>query len=319
MKIAITCFNLSWQAGGVRLIYEEAHALLGAGHRVIIYAPDFNEGVYPELRKGLEIRNVRPRKPAQWQYTSDNLIVRIVEKIEQERRVVAMAGQIAAAMDDDFDFVNVHDFSYKVAKFYRRRNGKAKIVWYMADPPYIYLPKDNFLYDILSRIFNYLKDFKERRYYRFIDFGKTLVSRNKKWMEERGIRTEIIWTGIDFNEFYAPPKKIEGRKTFRLLGVGALNKYRRFEDIVDAVKILRGDGVDVRAAIVCKNIWKENAYAEELRRFVGERGLASFVELMFDGATEKELKEIYATSDFLVLPILSSSAAARLWLADGSF
>lgn len=303
MKIAIVCFNLSWQAGGVRLIYEEAQALKRLGHEVVIYAPDFDERVYPELRNGLDVRNVPPAKPVEWQYTSNNLLIRIVEKLMQGRRIAGIARQLAEAMDDDFDFVNVHDFAYKTAKFYRKRNKRAKIVWYIADFPYMYLPKDNFFYDTLSRLYNYCKDLSERRYFRYVDSARTLVNRNLLWLRERGVKAEIIWTGIDFAGFYAPPKKIEGKKNFQLLGVGAINKYRRFEDIVDAAKILRAEGYDIRTVIVCKNIWKEDAYVEELNRFVDERRLSPYTKLMFEGATEKELKEIYAASDFFILPI----------------
>ncbi len=303
MKVALVCFNLSWQAGGVRLIYSEAHALKKLGHEVAIYTPEFEEKVYPDLWKGLDIRLIKPDAPPKWQYTSGNLLVRVFEKMKQRRASVAMAKKIADAMDTDFTVVNVHDFSYKIAPFYARRNPKARIVWYMADPPYMHLPKESALYDLLSRLFNWYADRAERKYFRAIHAGATLVSRNKKWMEERGIPTKITWSGIDFNHFFAPVRDIAGKKTFTLMSVGALNKYRRFEDAIEALGLIRAEGHDAKLVIVCKNIWGEDAYAKELAQFVTKKELQPHVKLLFEGATESDLKRLYATSDFFVVPI----------------
>lgn len=303
MKIALVCFNLSWQAGGVRLIYSQAHALEKLGHKVAVYTPEFDENVYPDLWKGLDIRLVAPDQPPVWQYSSSNLFVRIFEKIKQRHAAIAMAEKIAGAMDVDFEVVNLHDFSYKIAPFYVRRNPKARIVWYMADPPYMHLPKSSFLYNLLSKIFNRYADLAERKYFRAIHAGATLVKRNQKWMEERGMPTKIAWSGIDFPHFYAPPRDIAGKKSFTLMTVGALNKYRRFEDVIDALALIRKEGHDAKLVIVCKNIWKEDAYAKELARFVEDRGMRPYTRLMFEGAGEDELKNLYAASDFFVVPI----------------
>ncbi len=304
MKIAITCFNLSWQAGGVRLIYSEARALKNLGHRVIIYAPDFNPEVYPELAAELDIRAVSPPRPIFWQYKSKNLWKRIFEKLGRGRAVSLAAEKIAAAMDADFDIVNLHDFSYLLAPLYKRRNPKAKIVWTMNDPPYNYLPKSNFLYDVLSRAYNAWKDISERRYFRFVDAAVTLMEGNKKWLEERGMRAEVVWSGLDFEKFYVPlkqPKKKSDRWNF--LCVGALNRYRRFEDAISAIKILRDKGYDIFLKIVCKNIWQEDEYKKELEAFVSDHGLEKYVELLFQGVSESELPKIYAASDVLIVPI----------------
>ncbi len=303
MKIAIVCLNLSWQAGGVRLIYSTARAFKKLGHQVIIYSPEINESAYPDLRNGLDIRIIAPPQPINWQYKSKNLFMRIFEKIKRERALAATVRDMGEAMDNDFDIVNMHDFSYRIAKLYKSKNSRAKIIWTMNDPPYMYLPKDNFIYDILSRLFNFYKDIFERKYFRFIDEAVVLIGRNKKWVEERGIRGKVIWSGLDFDRFYAPLKNIFGKNKFTILGVGTLNKYRRFEDIICAVKILRERKYDVCATIVCKNIWKEDLYKEDLLGFARSEGVEREISFLFEGASDKELKNFYASSDFFVLPI----------------
>ncbi len=303
MKIAIVCFNLSWQAGGVRLIYSFAHALKKLGHAVVIYAPEINESAYPDLRKGLDIRVISPPRPIIWQYSSESLFIRMREKLARGRALTAAGRNIASAMDPDFDLVNLHDFSYQLASLYKRKNPKARIIWTMNDPPYMYLPKNRFIYDLLSRGFNLYKDFIERRFFRSIHSVAVLVSRNKAWAEARGMKAKVVWSGLEFDRFSAPPKRIEGKKEFTILGVGALNKYRRFEDIVGAVRILRERKINIRAVIVCKNIWKEDAYAAELKELARTEGVDTYVDLRFEGASDEELRAFYAASDFFALTI----------------
>ncbi len=303
MKIAIVCLNLSWQAGGVRLIYSLAHALEKPGVRVVIYAPEINESAYPDLRKGLDIRVIPSPMPIAWQYASEGLIGRTREKLARGRTLAAAGRKIAEAMDGDFDIVNLHDFSYQIAPLYKQKNPRARIIWTMNDPPYMYLPKESFLYDIASRVFNWYEDIVERKFFRFIDAVVVLVRRNKAWAEERGMKGKVVWSGLDFDGFWAPPKRIEKKNEYVVLGVGALNKYRRFEDIVYAVKILRERSFNVRAIIVCKNIWKEDTYRDKLLAYARERGVGEYINFRLDGVSDDELKRLYASSDFFVLPI----------------
>src|SRR5258708_7022872 len=124
MRIAIVCLNLSWQAGGVRLIYSLAHATERLGHTVVIYAPEVNESAYPDLRRGLDIRVVPPPLPIEWQYRATGLLGRIGEKFGRGRALSLATRAISETMDDDFDLVNLHDFSYTLAPHYKKKNPK---------------------------------------------------------------------------------------------------------------------------------------------------------------------------------------------------
>jgi len=304
MKIGIVCLNLGWQAGGVRLIYSQAHAMGKLGNQVVIYAPEINKSAYPDLRAGLDIRVIPPPKPILWQYSASNLIGRIIEKLKRGRALLSASKKIADSMEGSFDIVNLHDFSYQLAPIYKRRNPKTKIVWTMNDPPFMYLPKSSLIYDIASRFFNWYKDFSEKKFFKSIDSVVVLVSRNKVWAENRGMKAKIVWSGLEFERFFAPTKTISGKKSFTLLGVGALNKYRRFEDLISAVRILRDKKIDARAIIVCKNIWKEDSYISELKDFTKKQNIETYIDFKFDGtSSDAELKNIYANSDFFVLSI----------------
>jgi glycosyltransferase involved in cell wall biosynthesis len=302
MKIAIVCFNLKWQAGGTRLIYELAINLKKIGNDVVIYAPEVNEQAFPELRAGLDIRVIPPPGVFSWNKKIPSLFGKIKDKIAQERVHTETGKIIAAAMDMDFDVVNLHDFAYKVAPFYKKRNKKAKIVWTENDPPYMYLPKDNWLYDRLSWIFNSIKDIREKAFYRAIDSVVVLDGYNKKWCEERNLDAKVVRSGVDFDNFYAPARvHTNNKNNFTLFSLGALNKYRRFEDIIDAAKILHKRGQKVKVNIIAKDIWNEAEYKDLLIKKIGNSEIEEYISINFEGASNQELKNAFESADAFVL------------------
>ncbi len=304
MKIAIVCFNLKWQAGGARLIFSLAHGLMDLGHRVFIYTPEFDEGVFPDLRKGLDIRVVPQARSFDWTENPPSFIGKIFHKIREERFHVAVAKNIALSIDRDFEVVNLHDFAYKVGFFYKKINHRAKIVWTENDPPFSHLPKKGVIRNAASRIFNSIKEYSERKYLNAMDSVVVLDFYNRNWAARRGLHPVVVRSGVDFETFYSPVKHISAhQKSIRILGIGALNVYRRFEDIIGAVKLLRSWGYDARALIVCKDIWRQKEYRAYLEQLVVKEKLDDCVTFKFEGVSHEELKIAYRESDVFVLPI----------------
>ncbi|MBI1975106.1 MAG: glycosyltransferase family 4 protein [Parcubacteria group bacterium] len=304
MKIGIVCFNLEWQAGGTRLIYSLAHALQRLGNQVIIYAPAYNPEAFPEMRNGLTITVVPPRQPMEWTRKPKGVFQKVKHKIQQERLQVDTARRIAEVMDLDLDVVNPHDFAYKVSLFYKKRNPAAKIVWNENDPPFIYAPKRNPIFAFLGKIFHVYKKIAERPYLRVIDRAITLDQWNQRWLAKRGVEATVVRSGVDFENFYAPVRDIAGRRnTIKLLGIGALNVYRRFEDIIDTVEILRRHGHDASATIIAKDIWGEPQCRQFLIRRARSKGVEAAVTFYFDGASNEELRRAYRESHVFILPL----------------
>ncbi len=304
MKIAIVCFNLKWQAGGARLIFSLAQILKKNGNKVVIYTPEFRNDVFPELCSGLDIEVVPPKYPFEWTKNPVNIFEKIIHKIRQERLHIDTAQRIAEFMDKDFEIVNLHDFAYKAGFFYKKINPAAKIVWTENDPPYLYLPKENLLFDILSRLFNVWKIFCARKYFKAIDIVAVLDFYNRDWAKKHGLNPVVVRSGVDFDKFYWPVKNYkEPKKSMLILGIGALNKYRRFEDIVYAVKYLRSWDYDAKAIIVCKDIWDEREYRQKLIEITDQEGMDEYVNFNFEGVSESELRQVYRKSDVFVLPL----------------
>ena len=85
MKIAIVCFNLSWQAGGPRLIFSSARGLIEVGHEVVIYTPEFKGEFFKELWQGLNIKVVPPVSHFRWDIRPKNIIEKILRKYNGEK------------------------------------------------------------------------------------------------------------------------------------------------------------------------------------------------------------------------------------------
>ncbi len=305
MKIAIVCFNIDWPAGGPRLLYSFAKEVKKMGHEVSIYVPHFSGQYFKELWTGLDIRVVKPREEFVWE-GRPSFFKWIARKIKQEELHLDTARRIANALPADLDLLNVHDYAYRVAYFYRKRNPKAKILWNSNDPPYSYLPKKNPAKAILSKLYNWYRDIASKEYFLAIDSIVVLDKFNQDWCAARGLQSEIVYLGVDFENFYLPVKNFAEKarqKKVQIMGLGALNKYRRYDDTILAVKQLRDWGYDATALIICNDTWHETEYRNFLVHLVRENNLEHFVRLKFEGANEAKLKDAFKESDVFVYAV----------------
>jgi glycosyltransferase involved in cell wall biosynthesis len=300
MKIAIVTFNLNVDAGGNRLLFSFARALRGFGHGVVIFAPEVDKNVFPELQEGLDLREIKQRAKLDWSANPKALSSILRRKIEQERLHIETARNMADSLGSDFDIIYLSDFAYRVGYFYRKARPHSRIMWIMNEPPYQYLPKENLIFDILSRVYNRWKDISSRRYFRVVDRVFVLDSYNKKWCEERGLASVVVRLGVDFKNFYLPVKDFTPRakaKKIRVFALGSLNQYRHYEDTISATKILRDWGYDATALIIANDRWDEKEYREKLLQLIRDNNLAAAVDLRFKGVPEDGLRAAYRESD----------------------
>src|SRR3990167_911985 len=298
MRIAITCFNLSWQSGGPRLIFSAAQALKKKGHEITIYTQEFNRKYFLDLWSDLDIRIVSVSNVSVG-YRFGGIIGWIFNKIVKERETKKIAEAIAHAIPADIDILNVHDFAYPVAYFYKKINPKTQIIWTNNDPPFSYLPKDSWIKNILSRLFNAYKEIQSKKYLACIDKVLVLDSFNYDWCEKHGLRPYLTRLGVD-PKFQLPVKDITDKfkeKKVRLFGLGSLNKYRRYEDIILAVKYLRESGIDATARIIANDMWDESVCRNGLVKLVQDNKLTEYITFNFAGVTDEELREVYNESD----------------------
>lgn len=317
MKVALICFNLSFVAGGQRLVFSLARALQKRGHTVIIYAPDFDGEHYAEISAGLDIRTVKLSHPISWFSRSKNIFKWATSKARQEYEFISASKKVAAAMDTDFDIINIHDSAYRTAYFYAKHNHRAKIIWTQNAPPFIYLPKGKFLFNLLSKLYHFLKNWSSKKYFRVMDKVAVLDFYNKAWSEEHGLKNAvIIRAGINFENFYAPVKDFREKaktKSVRLLALGALNPYRRYDNVIMAVADLRKQGYDAKALIIANHIWHEDECKAALISLVKKNHLEEAIDLRFEGVSEEELRRAYRESDVFVQAVYVPPPSNHGW------
>lgn len=305
MKIALILFNLSTEAGAPRFLLSFAQALKKMGHRVVIYTSEYNPGkCFPNLNKGLDIREIKSPAPAASTLGAGTILGKGIQRIQRYRLTNKIARDITAAMDRDFDIVNCHtDFSYRVGFLYKKINQKAKFIWTMHDSPFDFNPKKNFLENMVIKIAYAVEETLEKRFFLKADLAVVLDNRNAEIARGFGLPTEVIRGGVDFNAFYAEPRRRQaGSKDVNLIGVGSLGPYRRFEDIISAVAILRKRGCNAKALLACQDFWSNKAYRQSFEKFIDDSGVAKFIDARFNGIPEKEFAKAYDQSDVYIYP-----------------
>ncbi len=303
MKVALVYFQLTVQAGGQQQAYSLAQELMRQGHTIVLYTAEIKREIYPALLQGIDVRVVPPEQDfaALFPVAGDGVLERIAKKGKIDCLYVRTARRIAEAMEKDFDTVNCHeDFAYKTGYFYKRINPRARIVWTMNNPAYMRFPKSSVVLDVLNRVYVAYKNFRERKYFRAVDAVAVLSRYEEKWAKDRRLPVSIVWSGIDFKKFYVPAKAEPGSPAV-LMGLGALAEPRRYEDIIDAVALLKQQGHAVRAKIIAKDIWKQAEYRAHLLAHAAAGGVEREVQFNFEGVSEQGLREAYRTSDVFLL------------------
>src|SRR3990167_9877089 len=96
MKIAHIDLNLSLESGDPRMAYRIARGLKERGHDITLYTLSFDPACFPNLHRGLAIREVKVRSSG----------------VEAQR-------ELARAIDKDVDLMLCED-AFRVGAFYRR-------------------------------------------------------------------------------------------------------------------------------------------------------------------------------------------------------
>ncbi len=280
MKIAHIDLNLALESGDPRMAYRIARGLKNRGHDITIYTLSFDLTCFPNLHEGLKIREIKTD---------------LGESIEAQH-------QLAAAIDRDVDLVLCED-AFRVGVFYRRHvNPSAKVVWIMNSPPFEFLLKQTPLHTLGAWAKAQLSKWDTKKYMDEIDHIVVIDAKGIEYSDELNKPATIIPIGVDFQYFYAPVKSRDISKSVQLLGVGNLSRYRRYEDFVKAVAILRKKGYDARALLICKDYYHNVSYRRQFEELIKREGVEKYIDRRYDGVNDEELLHAYHESDIYVFP-----------------
>lgn len=307
MKIAIIVRRLDGKGGTQRQALILARELISRGHGVKLYTLRLdNERCYPELSSELGISaldRVLSGFPRRW--------AAFLGRFSGFLQETYLAKRLSLLIAPETEILNPHDsVAYRAAYYFNKQKAKKKkyvpSVWVMNDAPAFAWTYDRIgafepvRHSFFRRLVMQILDWYDRRTFiadqdivAVLDhFNQGLV---RKYLGRGSVITRL---GIDTGQFVFHPHTPPSGRRVRLLAVGIFFPHRCFEDIIEAVSLLRGRGYEASLTIV-GNPKPSPGYAARLQKLVDERKLGAAVK--FAGAvSEADLLRAYREQDAFV-------------------
>lgn len=304
MKVGILLWELDIAGGTQRQALHLARELARKRDDVTVYCVK-GEGrtAYAEMIEGVVLRSLNcgdalPRGP-RW-------IPRPVRRWTGNSAAVGFYREAAGRIPAGLDILNVHDYHvYPIASFWKRLTGKP-VVWMMNDLPAQMggSPGGGGPWRRLGRFL----DGKTREtgdhlaYVRSFDSIVVLDNRNRDLVGRTvGTAATVIRSGVDVEAFPWTPRDPPGDgRPIRVLSNAIFYPYRRLEDIVHALVILRDRGVEFEWTHAGTDI-RDRKYAESIYELVERAGISSSVR--FPGEVpDDRLRDLFREADVFVFP-----------------
>ncbi len=307
MRIGLISFEMTASGGEQRQVLCLANELQEMGHGVTLYAYRYNPThCYPALTRQLDIRAIETVTEDRLAQRSDTLGVLSVaaRRYFLESRVLAQ--RVCAV-----DVMNPHGRpAHRTAVFVKRKTG-TPVVWTSNDV--VGWEKTGHRQRVPSRVHSlasHLMKPREQRTVRDID-AIAVLDHNVRdiLLGTYGRPTRVVPSGVDTQALAERPegrRRIRGsyriaNEVFLVLWLGILEPFRRIEDLLEAVRLLRQQRIEVRVLVVGRHDAAPH-YAERLARMVTEYRLEPLVRFVAHSVPEEELADYYSACDALVFP-----------------
>lgn len=333
MKVGIVIRNMETSGGTQRTALELARHLKGCRHDVTIYAYRYNPSrCYPEMSKDISIRALeiagekekscaRSNFLESKQYSSNSVarwipgvIQAVFRKIKKLYRNFCriqtrkQAGKrICQLIDPSTDVLNgIDNLTNEIlVEFKRNCNHKVVTVWTCTDLPRCFQigiygsnhPRPE--PDRPRRITGNLPEqLWEKRMARGVDLIVVHARKNEQLVRQLlGRTSELIRPGVDIETIRFLPQHLRSFKPFRIASAAVFFRYRRFEDLLHAVALLR-QRYDVELEIAGTSKYAPN-YEQELHQLATDLGIDSIVNWR-GWVSEAELRDLYARTNAFV-------------------
>ena len=312
MRIAVLVHSLNGIGGIAKHALHVSREFVAMGHEVVVWSVEYNRDLcYPELAKALDIRTLRPASPQRAEETQKPLGSRMLAYMWSLAIYYHDQRGLSLAMPGGYDLVNAQGNAVSWAAAAYKRRHKTPVVWVCND----FWPMASHRYEVVSNTWSKVKhrlkealcfpfDRHDQSAVREMDRVAVLSERVRlQMMEHYGIDSVIVRPGVESSRFACGSgqrvreRYLETHRTFLLLTVCQLAPWRRIEDVVEAVRILVGEGLDVTYLVVGGAL--RAAYAGFVREEVSARHLGDRV--VFTGeVSEEELVDCYHACDAFV-------------------
>lgn len=309
MKVGLILFELTASGGEQRQVLRFAHGLLALNHQVTIYAYRYSPAVcYPNLTSGLDIRAVHTLEE-EGLPTFRSAALGLVSVAA--RRYFFESHVLAGLIGKEEEALNPHGRpAHRAAVFAKRRTG-VPIVWTCNDLVSWEKPGHR------ARVGKFAQAClagamlrRERAIVREIDASVALSEDVRQTFEGAyGCPAHVVHPGVDCDYYTEQPEG--ARRLRRVLGIpedaflvlwlGVYEPFRRIEDLLKAVHILRSKGELVYCVIAGRSDTAPS-YAQRLKQFVLEHGLTEQVCFAEGNIPEAEIPDYYSSCDVFVFP-----------------
>jgi glycosyltransferase involved in cell wall biosynthesis len=300
MHIALIHDHVGGKAGGgggVRLMLELGAGLVRRGHRVTVACHDHAPGgEFAATSDGLEIRSLR-RGVARVPATNAQLA----------RRFWIDLPKVARLVPHDADVINAHEWpALRPGRIAAGRLSTPLVwtrndesLWERAIVPEQTIYGDRRMSRRLLRAAVCWPDLLDAR-----RAGRIVVlSQAQVGMVRRSYRRDATVLGIGpADGFFEPPPRADARArlgipddVFLVLGSGILIEHRRFEDLVEAMALLRDDR-SIHALIMGSD-HVDPRYADRIAALIAERGLGDRVRLPRASVSDASMRDHLVAAD----------------------
>ena len=281
--------NLAISGGYQKLILRLSEELEKANHEVSVLTPTLNkEKCYPEIINNIKI--ISTKDFARFLNKANFFL-----KIKMVFQYIYLAYKIKKE-----EVIIIHnELSLTTLNFINTKN--KKVLWMLNNqfPDWLKKEKVN-EYEkskLIIKLAKLVTFFLMKRGLKKVDLMLTYDSFNYNLVKANvSNNAQIIYAGADIEY-----KKVIREKIIypiRLLSVGVLLNYRRYEDIIKAIDILRKINIDCFLKIV-----GATEFAPEYRKYLDNlvQNLKLEEKVIFCGAiSDKELDNIYRNSDIFI-------------------
>lgn len=322
MKIGIILRKVKLKDGIQQEALTLAQLLRKKGHDVAVYTFEFEkENADPELIQGLRIVTLPHEKICEKERLLG--ILNRPSFLIRWRKRNCEARNLAHLIDLDTDLLNPHSMNtYAVSAYFKEGIKDIPCVWVVSTIPLHaralvarrelgLLIYESFLKKLFYRLMDEIEIRKFIWPHRIVALAHENQAQVRKWIRRDA---DVVYTGTDIRRFYFKERRPLYGKKINILLTGKLFEYRRFEDAIEAAKILLDKGYDPYVNIVGAYEHRMSYY-EKLRELIKRLGLESRVSFL-RFVPEETLVETYQKADLVVSPVVAQEAGIGLTIMD---
>lgn len=307
MRIGLLSFEMTASGGEQRQVLQLAKCLRDAGHESFVFAcRSDSEVCYPDLIHQIPVRSLEQQ--SQVRVVPGTKAVSMLSSAV--RRYFVEARRMAPLLEG-VNILNPHGRpAHRAAVFAKVRTG-APVVWSCNDVVSWEKPGHRVrMSATVQALASAVMRPVERRLVRQVDQIAALDRNSMAILQQTyGRPVQIVRTGLDTDVLAPNP---EGRQRIRerhkiapgeylMLWLGIFEPFRRLEDLVEAMGIIRNSHPGIRLLVVGRQDTSP-VYARHIVNLVSAHGLNGRIEFVSKAVPETEVPEYYSACDVFAFP-----------------